>query len=81
MSKAANFTSKEERPPDLNPIEHAWVLLERYVTEDYPDLADTLGDVDAVKARLAEVCPSAGRKYQRRGLKPSENQCLTASRV
>ena len=41
----------------MNPNEHAWVLLERQVTEDYPDLADAPGGVDAVKARLAEVLP------------------------
>ena len=29
--------------PDLSPIEHAWVLLKRQVTEDDPNLADTLG--------------------------------------
>ena len=43
--------------PGLNPIEHAWVLLERQATEDYLDIADTPGSVDTVKARLAEVLP------------------------
>ena len=48
--------------PDLNPIEHAWVPLKRQVTEDCPDLADTPGGVDTVKARLAEVLPLCWEK-------------------
>ena len=32
--------------PDLNPIENAWALLKRQVTEAYPGLADTPGGVD-----------------------------------
>ena len=43
--------------PDLNPIEHTWVLLKLQVMENYPDLADTPGGVDTVKTRLAEVLP------------------------
>ena len=38
------------------------MLLERQVTEDHPDLADTPGGVDAVKARLAEVLPLCWEK-------------------
>ena len=34
--------------PDLDPIEHAWVLLERQVMKAYTDLADTPGGVDIV---------------------------------
>ena len=48
--------------PDLNPIEHEWVLIKRQVTEDYPDLADTPGGVDTVKGRLAEVLPLCWEK-------------------
>ena len=43
--------------PDLNPIEHGWILIKRQVIEDYPDLADTPGGVDTVKAWLAEALP------------------------
>ena len=48
--------------PDLNPIEHAGILLKRQVTEYCPGLADTPGGVDTVKARLAEVLPLCWEK-------------------
>ena len=48
--------------PDLNPIEHAWVLLKRQAMEYCPDLPDTPGGVDTVKARLAEVLPLCWEK-------------------
>ena len=69
-SKAANFTSKEERPLDLNPIEHAWELLERRVVEDYPHLAITPGGVDAVNARFSEVLPLCGEQIPETQFEP-----------
>ena len=48
--------------PDLNPTEHAWVLLKCQVTEDYPDLCIYPGGVDTVKARLAEGLPLCREK-------------------
>ena len=45
--------------PDLNPIEHVWVYLKRYLHKKYPDIADNPGGPDAVHARLAEVLPEA----------------------
>ena len=48
--------------PDLNPIEHASMLIKRQVTECYPDLQNTSGSVDTVKAQLAEVLPVCWEK-------------------
>ena len=66
--------------PDLNPIEHAWVLLKRQVTEDSRILRIPRGVSILLRPGWPKFCPSAGRKYQRCSLKPSGNQCLTASR-
>ena len=52
----------QTNPPyssDLNPIEHVWVHLKRYLQAKYPDIANTPGGPDAVCARLAEVLPEA----------------------
>ena len=43
--------------PDLNPIEHVWVVLKKQLHKLYPDIADTPGGPDAVRARLVEVLP------------------------
>ena len=50
----------ERHPPyssDLNPIEHVWIHLKRYLQAKYPDIANSPGGPDAVHARLAEVLP------------------------
>ena len=41
--------------PDLNPIEHAWLELNKLLHQQYPRIADTPGGKQAVKKRLAEV--------------------------
>ena len=43
--------------PDLNPIEHVWVVLKQKLHKQYPDIANTPGGPDAVRARLVEVLP------------------------
>jgi hypothetical protein len=48
--------------PDLNPIEHAWVLLKRQLIADYPFIGDYSGAPEKVKAKLAEVLPLCWEK-------------------
>jgi transposase len=43
--------------PDLNPIEHVWGELQRRLHRIYPDIGNTKGAAEKVKARLAEVLP------------------------
>jgi hypothetical protein len=43
--------------PDLNPIEHIWVHPKRALHKRYPDIANTPGNLETVKYRLAEVLP------------------------
>jgi len=41
--------------PDLNPIEHVWVNLQRRLHRKYPAIGNTKTSMNTVKARLAEV--------------------------
>jgi len=43
--------------PDPNPIKHVRVELKHRRHRKYPDITNTKGDLDKVKARLAEVLP------------------------
>ena len=50
----------DEHPPyspDLDPIEHVWAVLKQQLHKQHPDIADTPGGPDAVRARLIEVLP------------------------
>ena len=57
---ADNALTLEDHPPlspDLNPIEHSWVELERRLYIQYPDILDTRGGPNRIRQRLAEVLP------------------------
>jgi len=43
--------------PDLNSVEHVWVELKHSHYRKYPDIGNTKGGLNQVKARLGEVLP------------------------
>ena len=50
----------DEHPPylpDLNPIEYVWVVLKQQLHKQHPDIFDTPGGPDTVRARLIKVLP------------------------
>jgi len=50
----------QDWPPyslDINPIEDVWVELKHSLHRHYPDIANTKGDPDKLKASLVEVLP------------------------
>jgi len=57
--EANNIDVLEHPPysPDLNPIEHVWVELEKRLHQQYPRIGDPVGRKQAVKKRLVQVLP------------------------
>ena len=62
--------------PDLNPIEHAWVLLKRQAHIDYPWIGDY---PQKVKKKLAEILPLCWEKILPSNSRPCGGQCLTGA--
>ena len=57
-----NIQVNEHPPysPDLNPIEHVWVVLKQQLHKQYPDIAGTPCGPNAVRARLRSPSESLG---------------------
>ena len=66
--------------PDLNPTEHAWVLLKRQVHIEYPWIGNYPGGPQKVKGELAEILPVCWGKIPPSSSRLCGSQCLTMYR-